>query len=63
MNELLIDPRVQLTDPEAAKSLERKRRKLFDSQYRPAHPLVEHRPSPPGEHFFGMPLGKLRLVK
>lgn len=59
MNEIIIDPRVLLTDYQAAESLERKRRKLFDSQYRPKHPLVEHWPPPPGEHFFGWPLLRL----
>ena len=61
MNEIRIDPRVPLCDREAAKALDRKRRELFDSRYRPKHPLVEHWPEPPGEHFFGTPL--LRLVK
>ena len=62
MTELSIDPRAKLTDNEAAEKLEAKRRKLFDSPYRPAHPrMAEYWPEPPGEHFFALPL--LRRVK
>lgn len=59
MKFMTIRPQVPLCDREQEAKLEAKRRSLFDAPYRPRHVLVEHWPSPPGEHFFGMPLMKL----
>jgi hypothetical protein len=55
MNELKIKPSVPLCDREQEAILNAKRRALFDSQYRPKHPLVEHWPAPSTKLYFGMP--------
>jgi hypothetical protein len=52
---------LKLCDEKQRAYLAAQRLNLFDSPYRPKHPLVEHWPAPAGERLFGMPL--LRLVK